>query len=143
MSIETTTVAALACPHCEAALTPEEIKRLWSIYTSSQRQTMGGPKRVKRPCPACGMACDTARGAWNHCRIPLEMDADVLLDYVLERMPKEVASLLPGPYATLEALQDAVIDIQGALPPKSAETRQSQWYRGFVDKAMERLENAA
>jgi hypothetical protein len=130
------------CPHCEHGLTAEEIKSLWSTYTTSLRQTMGGPKRQKRPCQSCGMVCDSARGAWDHCRIPRGLGAEALRDYVLDRMPKELAGALGKRHSNLESLRNAVADIQ-RRKLKPAEKRQAKWYAGFIDKALGKLENAA
>ena len=134
--------AVRCCPHCEVELTPEEIKTLWSNYTTSLRQTMGGPKRQKRPCQTCGMVCGSAREAWSHCRIPRHLEPDALMDYVLGRMPAELAGLGIGNHGSLEALQEAVTGIL-ARKLKPAEKRQAEWYLGFIDRAMDKLEDVA
>jgi len=148
---ENVTGAVKCCPHCEAELSAEEIKRLWSGYTTSLRQTLGGPKRQKRPCQSCGMVCDTARGAWNHCRIPRGLNANELLGYVIGRMPQELAklplsehsrTLLGNQYLSLEALKKAVTGVlRGKLKPSVK--RQAVWYSGFIERAMGKLESAA
>ena len=134
--------AGRICPHCEHELTPEEIKSIWSSYTTSLRQTLGGPKRMKRPCQSCGMVCASAREAWSHCRIPRHLNPEELLDYVLGKMPGELAGLIQANYGSLEALQEALTGLV-ATKLKPAEKRQAAWYLGFVDKAMDKLEDVA
>ena len=127
------------CPHCEQELTPEEIKRLWSNYTTGLRQTLGGPERLRRPCQSCGMVCASAREAWSHCRVPLYMAPAELLAYVVGRIPKELAPLLDGEYASLEALDAAL----AALPVDKLgrnQKRQAKWFAGFVGRAIRRRE---
>jgi hypothetical protein len=142
------TEPTLVCPHCAHELTAEEIKRLWASYTASLRQKRGGPQRQERACPSCGMPCESARAAWSHCRIPRGLDAEALLAHVLGRMPKEFGplgfenhvSIDEGAAGLLEALHDAV----GALLTKKMkprEKRQVEWYLGYVDKAMGKLED--
>lgn len=134
------TGANKCCPHCEQELTADEIKRLWSNYTTSLRQTLGGPEKKKRPCQSCGMICASAREAWSHCRIPRNLDAAALLAHVLGRVPKELAGMVGDYFEDLEALEAAVGDIvAGKLKP--AERKQAQWFAGYVDKAMGKLEN--
>lgn len=130
------------CPHCEQELTPEEVKTLWANYTTSLRQTLGGPKRLKRPCPSCGMMCTSAREAWSHCRIPRRLDPEALLLYVLTRMPGNLG-VLGGRYETLEALQAAVNDVLARQPLKPKEKQQIKWYLSLIEKALDKLENAA
>jgi hypothetical protein len=130
------------CPHCEHELTPEEIKTIWSSYTTSLRQTLGGPKRKKRPCQSCGMTCDSAREAWSHCRIPRGLDPEALRAYVLGRMPEELVVALGKRHGSLEDLQSAITGML-ATKLKTAEKRQAEWYLGFVDKAMDKLEDVA
>jgi hypothetical protein len=141
MNSEAVIVVNKCCPHCEVELTPEEIKTLWSSYTTSLRQTLGGPRRTPRPCPNCGMTCDTAREAWSHCRIPRNLDPAALLAYVLGRMPEELAGVLSHRYASLGALHKALTGLLTKL--KGGQKRQAKWYLGYVDRAMDKLEDVA
>ena len=151
---EMTTVAVKCCPHCEQELSEQEIKTLWANYTSSRRQTLGAPKRMKRACFSCGTMCSSAREAWSHCRIPRGLDAEALLAYVLSRMPEELVGALKRMsealgtakrFDSLEALQDALIIILHAEHADLAvlEKRQAEWFASFVDKAMGKLEDVA
>jgi hypothetical protein len=143
--------AGRCCPHCEVELTPEEIKTIWSSYTTALRQTLGGPKRMKRPCNSCGMVCASAREAWSHCRIPRGLDPAALLTYVLGRMPVELEklplsehsrTLFGNRYASLDALHKALTGLlETKLKP--AQKRQAKWYLGFVERAMDKLEDVA
>jgi hypothetical protein len=142
MSTETEIKAVKCCPHCEAELTPEEIKTLWSSYTTSLRTTLGGPKRTPRPCPSCGMTCDTAREAWSHCRIPRNLDPAALLAYVLGRMPEELTKLLSHRHGGLANLHVAVTGIL-MTKLKPAQKRQAKWYLSMIDRAMDKLEDVA
>ena len=142
MNTEIVSGAGKCCPHCEVELSAEEIKKIWSSYTSTLRQTLGGPKRMPRPCPSCGMSCDTAREAWSHCRIPRNLDPAALLAYVLGRMPEELAGLLGHRYGSLDALQKALTGLlETKLKP--AQKRQAKWYLSMIDRAMDKLEDVA
>lgn len=131
----------MICPHCDKPLTTEEIKRLWATYTAAQRQTLGGPAKQKRACQSCGMTCDSARGAWSHCRIPRDLEPEALLAHVMGRKPQALAAL-SGDYASLDALHDAVTSAL-ASDLKPAQKKQALWYLGYVDRAMDKLESAA
>lgn len=130
------------CPYCEHELSAEEIKTVWSSYTSSLRQTYAGPARQPQPCPGCGMVCGSAREAWAHCRIPRGLAGEALLAHVLSRMPGELAKGLGSRHNRLESLQGAVRAIlQTRLSP--AARRQAKWYRGFLDRAADKLSRPA
>ena len=70
------------------------------------------------------------------------LDPAALLAYVLSRMPEELAGVLGHRYASLEALHRTVTGIlETKLKP--AKKRQAQWYLSFVERALDKLENAA
>lgn len=142
MSDELVINASRACPHCEHELSPEEIKAIWSKYTTSLRQTLGGPKKQKTACQRCGMACKSAREAWSHCRIPRGLNSEALRAYVLDRIPEELTGLLNHRYTSLNTLHKA---LTGLLETKlnAGEKRQAQWYLTMVERAINKLENAA
>jgi len=53
------------CPHCEAKLTPQEVKSLWGSYTSGLAAPHGGRKRDPKRCK-CGVMTAKRAKARNH-----------------------------------------------------------------------------
>lgn len=140
------TGAVKCCPHCAVELTADDIKRLWSNYTTSLRQTLGGPKKLKKHCQSCGMLCNSARGAWSHCRIPRGLDAAALFEHVLGRIPAELEDLEVllgrGRPRSLEGLKSVLAGAREILL-SPAQKRQAKWYAGYIERALNKLEDAA
>lgn len=87
-----TTPPGAICPHCDVALTEEQIKSLWARYTLSKRTgVLRGQPRVPSKCEKCGITCATARGARDHCR--LSMSADGITEACIARVPECVRSI--------------------------------------------------
>lgn len=129
------------CPHCEHALTPEEIKSLWARYTSSQRKEVRGQPRVPSKCEKCGILCKTARGARDHCRLP-NNPAEILAD-VRRKLPACVTEADPFPFPLPRTIAGLRGYVQSLLDRKyftsRGDVRLCKAYLAFLDRAERRI----
>ena len=70
-------------------MTPQLAVRMLSddeLFSEVQRRRSGFPwvRKVQRNCPACGVLCETARGARAHCRPQTDPETEALLALVTQ-----------------------------------------------------------
>src|SRR5262245_46295290 len=133
METQTTEQNLTACPHCEVALTDEQIKQMWASYCSGRRETHGGRARVPQACLKCGTMCKTAREARDHCR--LSSDPEQAFRSVKGRMPQFIADQGGNLQRTITGLQRLVNELlESGTVSTRGQVRMAKAYLALLER---------